>query len=156
MIQNNANPVEEIVNVNRAQIEHRATWMGLIYDEMVKAGIDAEPIVRRAIKRCGLMHGANFKKMCQNPSSCVDFKNAFLGDETKVPDIEILGANQYVNRLTFASQESYPDPRPALRQNQTPSLIMRGVCEFLPWEVAYEYKQTLPNATLLSIPRAVL
>ena len=84
MIQNTANPVEEIVNVNRSQIEHRATWMGLIYDEMVKAGIDAEPIIRRAIKRCGLMHGENFKKQCADPSNCVDFKDAFLGDETKV------------------------------------------------------------------------
>jgi len=84
MIQNTANSVEEIVNVNRSQIEHRATWMGLIYDEMVKAGIDAEPIIRRAIKRCGLMHGENFKKQCANPDSCVDFKDAFLGDETKV------------------------------------------------------------------------
>ena len=84
MIRNVANPVEEIVNVNRSQIEHRATWMGLIYDEMVKAGIDAEPIIRRAIKRCGLMHGENFKKQCSDPSNCVDFKNAFLGDELKV------------------------------------------------------------------------
>ncbi len=84
MIKNVANPVEEIVNVNRSQIEHRATWMGLIYDEMVKAGIDAEPIIRRAIKRCGLMHGENFKKQCSDPSNCVDFKNAFLGDELKV------------------------------------------------------------------------
>ena len=84
MIENNENQVEEIVNVNRSQIEHRATWMGLIYEEMVKAGIDAEPIIRRAIKRCGLMHGENFKKQCANPESCVDFKDAFLGDETKV------------------------------------------------------------------------
>ena len=84
MIQNTANTVEEIVNVNRSQIEHRATWMGLIYDELVKAGIDAEPIMRRAIKRCGVMHGENFKKQCADPSSCVDFKDAFLGDETKV------------------------------------------------------------------------
>jgi proline iminopeptidase len=81
-------------------------------------------------------------------------QNYCRGDEAKVPDIEIIGANQYVNRLTFASQTGYPDPRPALRQNQTPVLIMRGECEFLPWEVAYEYKQTLPNATLLSIPNA--
>jgi proline iminopeptidase len=81
-------------------------------------------------------------------------QNYCRGDETKVPDIEIIGTNQYVNRLTFASQESYPDPRPALRQNQTPALIMRGECEFLPWEVAYEYQETLPNATLLSIPHA--
>jgi pimeloyl-ACP methyl ester carboxylesterase len=76
------------------------------------------------------------------------------GDEAKVPDIEIRGTNQYVNRLTFASQESYPDPRPAQRQNQTPTLILRGECEFLAWEVAFEYKETLPNATLLSIPNA--
>ncbi len=84
MITNNPNPVADIVEVNRAQIEHRATWMGLIYDEMVKAGIDAEPILRRAIKRCGRMHGENFKAQCVDPQSCVDFKNAFLGDESKV------------------------------------------------------------------------
>lgn len=85
MIQNVANPVEPIVDVNRAQIEHRATWMGLIYDEMVKAGVaDAEAIVRRAIKRCGNMHGANFKAQCNDPENCVDFKGAFLGDESCV------------------------------------------------------------------------
>lgn len=84
MIKNEANKVEPIVDVNRAQIEHRATWMGLIYDEMVKAGIDAEPIIRRAIKRCGLMHGANFRAQCPDPENCEDFKNAFLGDESKV------------------------------------------------------------------------
>lgn len=84
MIKNEANPVEEIVNVNRAQIEHRATWMGLIYDEMIKAGVDAEPIIRRAIRRCGKMHGENFKKQCVDPANCVDFKNAFLGDESAI------------------------------------------------------------------------
>lgn len=84
MIKNVANPAEEIVNVNRAQIEHRATWMGLIYDEMVKAGIDAEPIVRRAIKRTGLMHGERFKKQCADPDNCVDFKNSFFGDESSI------------------------------------------------------------------------
>ncbi len=31
---------------------------------------------------------------------------------------------------------------------------MRGECEFLPKEVAYEYKETLPNAIFLSIPNA--
>ena len=65
-IKNEANKVDEKIDINRAQIEHRATWMGLIYDEMIKAGIDAEPIIRRAIKRCGLMHGENFKKQCQD------------------------------------------------------------------------------------------
>ena len=83
-ITNVENPVMETVSVNRAQIEHRATWMGLIYDELVKAGVDAEPIMRRAIKRCGNMHGANFKAACSDPSSCVDFKGVFLGTEDSV------------------------------------------------------------------------
>jgi hypothetical protein len=79
-IKNVVNKTTETAEVNRAQIEHRATWMGLIYDEMVKAGVDAEGIIRRAIKRCGLMHGENFKKKCANPGSCEDFRKAFLGD----------------------------------------------------------------------------
>ena len=79
-INNTANPVDEIVAVNRAAIEHRATWMGLIYDEMKKAGVDAEGITRRAIKRCGLIHGENFKKKCADPGNCEDFRKAFLGD----------------------------------------------------------------------------
>ena len=44
---------DEQANINRAAIEHRATWMGLIYDELKKDGIDPEPAFRRAIKRCG-------------------------------------------------------------------------------------------------------
>lgn len=88
------------------------------------------------------------------PSSTLIGQNYCQGDEAKVPDIEIRGTNQFVNRLTFASQETYPDPRPALRQNHTPALILRGECEFLPLEVANEYKETLPNATLLPIPNA--
>jgi len=79
-IQNKANSVEEVIAVNRAAIEHRATWMGLIYDEMVKAGIDAEPIIRKAIKRCGKIHGENIRKRCANPDSCEEFRKAFILD----------------------------------------------------------------------------
>jgi hypothetical protein len=79
-IKNVAGPVDEVGEVNRAQIKHQATWMGLIYDEMVKAGIDAEPIIRRAIKRCGRIHGENFKKRCTDPGNCEDFKKVFLTD----------------------------------------------------------------------------
>ena len=79
-IKNSANPVDMSAEVNRAQIEHRATWMGLIYDEMIKAGIDAEPIIRRAIKRCGRLSGENIKKRCADPGNCGDFRKAFLSD----------------------------------------------------------------------------
>ena len=79
-ISNKANAAPEVVEVNRNQIEHRAAWMGLIYDEMKKAGIDGEAIIRRAIRRCGKMHGENLKKKCQNPGNCEEFRNAFFGD----------------------------------------------------------------------------
>jgi hypothetical protein len=79
-IKNAVNPTDAIGEVNRAQIEHRATWMGLIYDEMKTAGIDAEPIIRRAIKRCGRIHGENIKGKCADPNNCADFKGNFLSD----------------------------------------------------------------------------
>jgi hypothetical protein len=79
-ITNRANKTAETAEVNRAQIEHRATWMGLIYDEMVKAGVDAEQIIRRAIRRCGRIHGENFKKKCADPNDCGEFRKVFLGD----------------------------------------------------------------------------
>ena len=76
----NLGTVKAAAEVNRAQIEHRATWMALIYDEMIKAGIDAEQIIRRAIKRCGHIHGESIKKRCADPENCEAFKNAFLND----------------------------------------------------------------------------
>jgi hypothetical protein len=80
-ITNVANAVEEKIDINRAQIEHRATWMGLIFDEMRKAGVaNAEEIVRKAIKKTGNFHGLSFKQQCDDPSNCVDFREAFLGD----------------------------------------------------------------------------
>jgi hypothetical protein len=81
-IVNTLTKTDEVGAVNRAQIEHRATWMGLIYDEMVKAGIDAEPIIRRAIKRCGHMSGENIKANCPDRNDCTDFRKTFLTDLT--------------------------------------------------------------------------
>jgi len=72
--------LDDLAEVNRKQIEHRATWMALIYNEMVKAGIDGEAIIRRAIQRCGKMHGEALKGRCDDPGKIVDFKKAFLSD----------------------------------------------------------------------------
>jgi hypothetical protein len=54
--------------------------MGLIYDEMKKAGLDAEGIIRKAIKRCGTMHGENIRKKCADPDNCGDFREVFIRD----------------------------------------------------------------------------
>lgn len=98
-IKNVPNQVDEVGAVNRAQIEHRATWMGLIYDEMVKAGIDGESIIRKAIKRCGHIHGENIKKRCTDPNNCEDFRKAFLSDlVVKTFDMRPINADK--NSLT--------------------------------------------------------
>ena len=65
MIKNEAKLTNDVeVNINRAAIEHRATWMGLIFDELRKDGIDPEPAFRRAIRRCGNFHGKGYKEAC--------------------------------------------------------------------------------------------
>jgi pimeloyl-ACP methyl ester carboxylesterase len=88
------------------------------------------------------------------PSTSSLSQNYCKGDEARVPLITIRGRNQYVNRVTMASQERYPDPRPALRHNPTPALILRGACDFVPPAVAAEYQQTLSHATLVPIAGA--
>ncbi|WP_328338633.1 alpha/beta fold hydrolase [Micromonospora sp. NBC_00421] len=60
----------------------------------------------------------------------------------------------YVNQLTVADFATIADPRPALRRITVPAMIMRGGCDFVPWEVAREYRDTLPNAALVSVPDA--
>ena len=60
---------DEQANINRSAIEHRATWMGLIYDEF-----------RKAIRKCGNIHGENFKAACSDPEDCRDFAKVFLND----------------------------------------------------------------------------
>jgi len=86
--------IDELAEVNRAAIEHRASWMALFYDEMVKAGIDAEKIIRRAIKRYGRIHGEQIKKRCADPKSLEDFKKAFLTDVGKKTfDMNLVGGD---------------------------------------------------------------
>ena len=51
--------------------------MGLIYDELVNARIAPEPIIRRAARRCGVIHGAALKARCPNMA---EFRRVFLRD----------------------------------------------------------------------------
>jgi pimeloyl-ACP methyl ester carboxylesterase len=88
------------------------------------------------------------------PSTKLLNQNYCSGDGAKVPNIEIRGQNQYVNRVTLADQATYPDPRPVLKSSSTPALILHGECDFIPLAVATEYEQTLPEATLVQIPEA--
>ncbi|MEU7827488.1 alpha/beta hydrolase [Nonomuraea sp. NPDC049129] len=60
----------------------------------------------------------------------------------------------YVNQVTSDDFRQVPDPRPKLRRIGTKALIMRGSCDFIPWESTYEYRRTLPGSTLVPIAGA--
>jgi pimeloyl-ACP methyl ester carboxylesterase len=88
------------------------------------------------------------------PASVKIENNYCAGAEARIPRTPIVGANTYVNKLVFASQKSYPDPRTVLRGNPTPVLILRGACDFVPLAVAKEYLATFPQAQMLQIENA--
>ncbi len=64
------------------------------------------------------------------------------------------GSGWYVSNMTGGTHDNYRDPRPALRRTDTPILIMRGECETVPWAVAREYREVLPDSTLVNVPGA--
>jgi proline iminopeptidase len=46
------------------------------------------------------------------------------------------------------------NPRQLLTTNQTQALVLTGECNYIKWEPTYQYRTTLPNATLLYFQRA--
>ncbi|MFG1608846.1 alpha/beta fold hydrolase [Actinoplanes sp. NPDC049265] len=64
------------------------------------------------------------------------------------------GYGLWVNIATNASAKRSPDPRPALRHNDTPLLVLRAQCDYLRWEVTREYRDTFPHATMLTVAGA--
>ncbi|MGW4943274.1 alpha/beta fold hydrolase [Actinoplanes sp. NPDC004185] len=60
----------------------------------------------------------------------------------------------WVNIATSASASQAADPRPALRHNVTPVLVLRAQCDYLRWEVTREYRDTFPRATMLTVDGA--
>ena len=89
-------------NINRAAIEHRALWMGLIYDEARKQGADAEAICRAAIKRCGNIHGARHLSNCADVTDLREFRKVFLSDLTMATfDMEVTENDAKNLRIDF-------------------------------------------------------
>jgi len=88
------------------------------------------------------------------PTSVKVENNYCAGDEARIPREPIVGSNNYVNKVVFTSQKSYPDPRPALRGDPTPVLVLRGACDFVPLAFANEYLATFPQARMVQIQNA--
>lgn len=64
------------------------------------------------------------------------------------------GGNYYANLLILQSLKKAHDPRPNLAPLQTPALILRGACDYIPWESTLSYKQSLQNSNLIIIENA--
>lgn len=60
----------------------------------------------------------------------------------------------YTNQLTNADFDTIADPRPRLRAIRTPALVLRAECDYVPWIDTREYRDTLPEATMVYIPGA--
>jgi proline iminopeptidase len=64
------------------------------------------------------------------------------------------GVGFFCNTQTVMDLIQLPDPRPKLRADSTPALVLRSECDFLPWPSALDYRKTFPNARLAPIGRA--
>ncbi len=75
-------------------------------------------------------------------------------DADRVPSLDPdvpLGFNFYALLLTEKNQTGLIDPRPLLSNLDTPALILKGECDYIPWEITMQYRQALPNARLIYI-----
>ncbi|MEO3746954.1 alpha/beta fold hydrolase [Plantactinospora sp. B5E13] len=68
----------------------------------------------------------------------------------RAPD-EPRGFGFWANAATAFDAERAPDPRPTLRQATAPVLVLRGECDYLAWPITREYRNVLPNATLVGV-----
>jgi len=71
---------DELVNVQRGAIGHRAIWTGLTYTKARDAGMadSAETFIRAAIAETGQLQGAEIKEQCKDPNSVRSFADTFL------------------------------------------------------------------------------
>lgn len=92
---NEPNFTDDATLACRGAVEHRATWMALLYAEAKKMGLDAEKMCREAISKCGHIHGETlYKPKCQDPESAADFGKVFFsGQGAKNMEIDVLEAD---------------------------------------------------------------
>jgi pimeloyl-ACP methyl ester carboxylesterase len=78
-------------------------------------------------------------------------------DPAHLPKQVQRGNGFYDNIFTTAdatTRHGSVNPRRRLSSNHTPTLILTGAWNYVPWAVTWQYKSTLPNSTLLDFPHA--
>lgn len=72
----------------------------------------------------------------------------------EAPTVENARFNYYVQVQVENSRSALPDPRSALADNLTPSLIVAAECDYLPWAVILQYRDALLNDTVVYVEDA--
>lgn len=95
-IENKPGIQEPEVQNMRSAIEHRATWMYLLVDEMRKNHINGDDVAREAIRRCGVFHGNNkFTQTADFKEFAQQFANE-LYQKIFEMDIKVLNQDQFI------------------------------------------------------------
>ena len=87
-------------------------------------------------------------------SSSMDYQVNCKGYAPAAKPSRTGGGNYYANLLILQSLNKAHDPRSNLAKLPTPALILRGACDYIPWESTLAYKQTLGNSNLVIIENA--
>lgn len=67
------------------------------------------------------------------------------GDKTLAPDPQAPGYNPYVGLVGDVSDDRPPDPRARLGEVFVPTILLRGECDYVDWDVVQQYWETVPN-----------
>lgn len=64
------------------------------------------------------------------------------------------GLGFFANSYTLANALELPDPRPQLQKSYMETLVIRGMCDYINWQVSAEYLQLLKGTHYVAIPAA--
>jgi proline iminopeptidase len=85
---------------------------------------------------------ARFDKVYRQSAAALHCKKAPLGPK-------LTGLGFYANQFPqSAAAKPHADFRPQLRRVATPTMVIKGSCDYVSWSSAVGYMKTLPHATL--------
>jgi pimeloyl-ACP methyl ester carboxylesterase len=96
-----------------------------------------------------MAHGGD-TLVCKGHSSMVPKIIAGVESQTDNP-----GLNPYVMEgLVGQTEAAEGDPHAALQGNKTGAILLVGECNYIPWEVALDYRRTFSNLKIFYFPNA--
>jgi hypothetical protein len=102
MIENKAKTQGGIIDLNRAQIEQRAAFLALVYDEALKNRTEPDKTARAASRRVGEFYGNSFKNKLPDGSGIAEFSRLMYNGLTlKTYEIESVLVSEEVLEVEY-------------------------------------------------------